>query len=69
MTDPETYPEYRYVPVDNALIGQGEFWLATTEKEIDPPNDTVALLHGRSFVGRIGLFIHNAGLMDAGFEG
>ena len=29
----------------------------------------VALLHGRSSVGRLGMFVHNAGLIDPGFSG
>lgn len=69
VTDPDTYPEYNYCPVDNAHIFPNEFWLATTEETIEVPKDKVALLHGRSSVGRLGLFIHNAGLIDPEFAG
>jgi len=69
VTDPDTYPEYNFCPVDNAHIMPGEFWLATTEEQITIPKSKVAFLHGRSSVGRLGLFIHNAGLIDPEFSG
>jgi len=31
------------------------------------PNGAVGFLHGRSSVGRLGLFVHNAGVVDAGY--
>ena len=45
------------------------FVLATTLEYVKIPNDICAFIEGRSSVGRTGLFIHNAGLIDPGFEG
>lgn len=51
------------------VIDPSEFMLAHTQERVEIPETLVAFLHGRSSVGRLGLFIHNAGLVDAGFEG
>jgi dCTP deaminase len=69
VDDPTTYPSYGKVESDRPLIRAGGFGLATTEEHVTVPNDKVALLHGRSSVGRLGLFIENAGLIDPGFSG
>ena len=45
------------------------FLLATTMEYIKLPNGLTAFVEGRSSVGRMGLFIQNAGWVDAGFEG
>ena len=45
------------------------FVLATTEEWISLPPHLTAFIEGRSSVGRKGLFIHNAGYIDPGFEG
>lgn len=45
------------------------FVLARTQESITLPSDLVAFVEGRSSVGRAGLFIHNAGWVDPGFEG
>lgn len=66
----ETYPEF--VPQYNdseILVRPHEFLLAHTEEAIHLPEDCVGFLHGRSSVGRLGLFVHNAGLVDPGFHG
>ncbi len=65
----ETYPEYASVDTPRPLVREGSFALATTQEEIRIPKNTVGLLHGRSSVGRLGLFIENAGLIDPGFSG
>ncbi len=46
-----------------------EFCLATTLEYIKLPEDITAFVEGRSSLGRLGLFIENAGWVDAGFEG
>ena len=46
-----------------------QFMLATTQEVVEIPDDVVAFVEGRSSVGRKGLFIHNAGLIDPGFKG
>lgn len=79
VTDPQTYPAYadtheiaeagHDVYDDGMLIGPHDFLLATTEETVTLGPELVAILHGRSSVGRLGLFIENAGLIDAGFSG
>jgi dCTP deaminase len=64
-----TYPQYASIDTPRPLVREGTFALATTQEEIQIPNGMVALLHGRSSVGRLGLFIENAGLIDPGFSG
>ncbi len=46
-----------------------EFLLATTVEYIKLPSHITAFVEGRSSLGRLGLFIENAGWVDAGFEG
>jgi dCTP deaminase len=45
------------------------FLLATTMEYVKLPNDLTAFVEGRSSIGRLGLFIQNAGWVDPGFEG
>lgn len=47
----------------------GQFVLATTMEYICLPNDLTAFVEGRSSLGRMGLFIQNAGWVDPGFSG
>ena len=79
--DESTYPEFREESADDEFLGHiqggnpdgeihikpGEFLLAHTQDHVHLPSDCVGFLHGRSSVGRLGLFVHNAGLVDAGF--
>ncbi len=51
------------------FIEPHEFILATTKEYICLPNNISAFVEGRSSVGRMGLFVQNAGWIDAGFEG
>ncbi len=46
-----------------------EFLLATTVEYVKLPAGITAFVEGRSSLGRLGLFIENAGWVDAGFEG
>jgi len=46
-----------------------EFLLATTLEYVKLPPYITAFVEGRSSLGRLGLFIENAGWVDAGFEG
>jgi len=50
-------------------IAPKEFLLATTLEYIKLPPFLTAFVEGRSSLGRLGLFIENAGWVDAGFEG
>lgn len=47
----------------------GEFALASTKEIFNLPQDLVGFVQGKSSVGRNGLQIENAGLIDAGFSG
>lgn len=47
----------------------GQFVLATTMEYIKLPANLTAFVEGRSSLGRMGLFIQNAGWVDPGFEG
>lgn len=68
--DEETYPDVAYRgESDTFIVHPHEFVLAHTQDVVHLPADTVGFLHGRSSVGRLGLFVHNAGLVDAGFSG
>ena len=60
---------YREIEGDTITIPPHTFLLATTKEYIKLPNDLTAFVEGRSSIGRIGLFIQNAGWVDPGFEG
>ncbi len=51
------------------VIQSKHFILATTKEYIKLPDYLTAFVEGRSSLGRLGLFIENAGWVDAGFEG
>ena len=61
----------RYVEMtmDEIVIPPGSFMLASTMEYIRLPADVTAFVEGRSSIGRIGLFVENAGWVDPGFEG
>lgn len=61
--------KYREITADSITIPAKSFVLATTEEYIKLPADLTAFVEGRSSIGRMGLFIQNAGWVDAGFEG
>jgi dCTP deaminase len=70
VTDEDTYPTYYQRRMENGYtIDSRSFVLATTEETVTLPNGIVGYLHGRSSVGRLGMFIENAGLVDPGFDG
>lgn len=60
---------YREINNETVIIPPKSFLLATTQEYIKLPNDITAFVEGRSSIGRIGLFIQNAGWVDPGFEG
>jgi dCTP deaminase len=51
------------------VIPPQSFLLAVTREFIRLPADITAFVEGRSSIGRIGLFIQNAGWVDPGFAG
>lgn len=61
--------KYKTIHADKYLLMPGQFVLATTMEYFRLPNNMTAFVEGRSSIGRLGLFIQNAGWVDPGFEG
>lgn len=61
--------KYREITSDSITIPPHSFLLATTQEYVEVPNNLTAFVEGRSSIGRIGLFIQNAGWVDPGFKG
>jgi dCTP deaminase len=59
----------QYETMIDTVILPKEFILATTMETIALPPDITAFVEGRSSIGRMGLFIQNAGWVDPGFKG
>ena len=57
------------VITDAYVLLPGQFILASTMEYFILPGDLTAFVEGRSSLGRMGLFIQNAGWVDPGFEG
>ncbi len=60
---------YKTIETDRYLLLPGHFVLATTMEYFTLPDNLTAFVEGRSSLGRLGLFIQNAGWVDPGFEG
>ena len=60
---------YKTLQAETYLLLPGQFVLATTMEYVSLPDNLTAFVEGRSSLGRIGLFIQNAGWVDPGFEG
>ena len=60
---------YKSITADTYLILPGQFVLASTMEYFELPNNMTAFVEGRSSLGRMGLFIQNAGWVDPGFKG
>ena len=60
---------YKTIHTDTYILLPGQFVLATTMEYFDLPNHLTAFVEGRSSLGRMGLFIQNAGWVDPGFKG
>lgn len=61
--------KYKTITAEKYLILPGQFVLATTMEYFELPDDLTAFVEGRSSLGRMGLFIQNAGWVDPGFKG
>jgi len=59
------------VAADSAFVlHPGQFALGTTLEEVSLPSDLVAMVDGRSSIGRLAVVVHaTAGLIDPGFQG
>lgn len=60
---------YKEYEGNEITIPPHSFLLANTREFIEVPSYITAFVEGRSSVGRIGLFIQNAGWVDPGFKG
>lgn len=60
---------YKTARTDTYILLPGQFVLATTMEFVGLPDDLTAFVEGRSSLGRMGLFIQNAGWVDPGFRG
>lgn len=61
--------KYKTIQTDTYVLLPGQFVLATTMEYFALPNNLTAFVEGRSSLGRMGLFIQNAGWVDPGFIG
>ena len=61
--------KYKTIMSDSYILLPNQFVLATTMEYFDLPDDLTAFVEGRSSLGRMGLFIQNAGWVDPGFKG
>lgn len=60
---------YREFDGPTLTLPPHSFVLATTMEYVRLPDNLTAFVEGRSSIGRIGLFIQNAGWVDPGFAG
>ncbi|MFJ8067358.1 dCTP deaminase [Peribacillus sp. NPDC096447] len=60
---------YKEIYKDHIIIPPQSFVIGTTMEVIKLPNNMSAFVEGRSSIGRLGLFIQNAGWVNPGFEG
>ncbi|MDI9484144.1 MAG: dCTP deaminase [Bacillota bacterium] len=67
--DLENPAKYISFEKDEIILPPHSFILATTMEYVRLPNNLTAFVEGRSSIGRMGLFIQNAGWVDPGFEG
>lgn len=61
--------DLRAEEASSMVLQPGEFVLARTVEVVKLAHSISGFVEGRSSVGRGGLFIHNAGFIDPGFEG
>ncbi len=64
-----TPAQYEHIEKKKMILLPHSFVLATTKERVEVPNFLAAFVEGRSSVGRMGLFIQNAGWVDPGFCG
>ncbi len=62
-------PHYLEVQSDEFVVPARSFVLGATKETIKLPSNITAFLEGRSSIGRMGLFIQNAGWVAPGFKG
>ena len=57
------------VEADEYCLQPNDFVLGVTNQHLNLPSNLTALIEGKSTIGRLGLLIHDAGFVDAGFSG
>lgn len=67
IDDESTYPTFR--DKGDMILPPWSFALATTDEVLGLPVNLSAFLWGRSSIGRLGMFVHNAGFTDPGYQG
>ncbi len=60
---------YKQITAEKYILLPGQFVLASTMEYFELPDNLTAFVEGRSSLGRMGLFIQNAGWVDPGFKG
>lgn len=65
----ESEAAYKTITADTYILLPNQFILATTMEYFELPDNLTAFVEGRSSLGRLGLFIQNAGWVDPGFKG
>ena len=66
---PIEYVEQVAVEGMDIILPPHSFALATTKERVKVPDDIACWVEGRSSIGRMGLFVQNAGWVDPGFDG
>lgn len=69
MDSPIQYADIKPIQGKYINIPPHSFILGTTREIINLPDDLTAFVEGRSSIGRMGLFVQNAGWVDPGFRG
>jgi dCTP deaminase len=59
----------KQITSEKLCIQPGDFVLGVTQEYLYLPDTITALVEGKSTIGRLGLLIHDAGFVDAGFHG
>lgn len=65
----ESEAAYKTITADTYILLPNQFILASTMEYFELPDNLTAFVEGRSSLGRLGLFIQNAGWVDPGFNG
>jgi dCTP deaminase len=66
LNQPQTYEP---IKTEGHYLESMTFCLATTREFFNIPVNVVAYVEGRSSIGRVGVFVQNAGFVDPGFSG
>ncbi len=69
IVDLDSEQSYDSVVSDTYVLEPGDFVLATTQERVKFGSNVTAFVEGRSSIGRLGLFVENAGWIDPGFDG